>query len=233
MTQLKTQGIYRFDCFGDEIIAAFSGREFPRAQWNEYLRELGLDASRLVTLRQIHSANLVLVQPKSIPGEETPADGLITRMPGAVLGIQTADCIPVFFWDPEHQAVGIVHAGWRGLYYGINQKAVQAFRQNFLSRPAHLQVAIGPSIRKCCYEVGAEFKDYFPRHFETVAGTHGETIHVDLAAALKSELISEGVDPAHIHDSGYCTSCRNDAFFSYRREKETPERILSVMALKS
>lgn len=232
MTVLKTAGIYTLDCFGDEVVAAFSGREFPRDKWDEYLRELGLNPSELITLRQIHSANLVLVKEGQRPNEETPADGLLTKMPGAVLGIRTADCIPVFLWDPEHRAVGLVHAGWRGLYYGINQKAVQAFRQNFLARPKNIQVALGPSIRKCCYETGPEFRDFFPKFFDKAPEEGSDKVFVDLVAALKSELTAEGIDPEHIHDCGYCTACRNDAFFSYRKEKETPERILSVIALR-
>ncbi len=234
MSKLKTEGVYTFDCFGDEVVAGFSGREFPRDRWPDFLQELGLNPKSLILLKQIHSTNLVMASEKQKPAENCPADGLLTKTPGFVLGIQTADCVPVFFWDPEHRAVGLVHAGWKGIYYGINQKAAQAFRQHFLSNPKNIQVALGPSIRKCCYEVGVEFQDFFPKFYDAdpVKGESPKG-HVDLAAALKAELITEGIEPEHIHDCGYCTSCRNESFFSYRKEKETPERILSVIALKA
>ncbi|HTL46584.1 MAG TPA: peptidoglycan editing factor PgeF [Verrucomicrobiae bacterium] len=227
---IKSGGIYQLDCF-DGVTLGFSGREFDLNRRDEFLKGLSIAAEDLVLLRQVHSANLVLVTAEKKPGRDCPADGMLTRVPGIALGILTADCVPIFFWDPARKAVGIAHAGWRGVYQGIAKKTVQAFRQNFLSRSEDIRVAIGPAIRKCCYEVGHEFEDFFPE-FYARPKEEGHNGVMDLVAAVRNDLLAEGITGGHIHDTGLCTACQNEEFYSYRREKETPERILSVICLR-
>ena len=224
-------GVYRIEGFRPGVTLAFSGRQYETLHRDSFLRQAGLDPDQLVLLRQIHSANLVWVRDPQTSFAQCPADGLITQCPEVVLGILTADCVPVFFWDSERRVAAIAHAGWRGVYQGIVTKMVQAFRLNFRTHPESLQIAFGPSIRKCCYEVGQEFEELFP---ESYAGPEGDKKQgaMDLTGAIRRELEKEGVPLEAVHDTGLCTSCLNQQFFSFRREKETRERILSVICIR-
>lgn len=230
MPQSRTQGVYRLDFFGPAVTVAFSGRQFGLDRREDFLRDLAIHPENLVLLKQVHSANLVLVSAEQREYSNCPADGMLTRTPGLALGILTADCVPIYFWDSQKKAVGIAHAGWRGVYQGIAGKMVQAFRQNFLSRPEDIRVAFGPAIRKCCYQVGSEFEDFFPEFFVKQPGPEGKGF-MDLIAAIGRDLAAEGIAANSVHDSGLCTACLSDRFFSYRRERETSERILSVISL--
>lgn len=234
MVKETQQGVHVVDYFGNEVLAAFSGRAYDASRRNEFLKEIGVHPENLVLLNQVHSANLVLVSKEKRPEPECKADGMLTKTPGLTLGILTADCVPVFFYDPEHKVVGIAHAGWRGIYHGISKKMIQAFRQNFLSSPQTMKIIIGPAIRKCCYEVGAEFADFFPdfyRSRKNGKGQNGGAGRMDLIAAVQADLTSEGISADHIFDTDLCTACNQDRFFSYRKEA-TQERILSVVSFR-
>ncbi|MBI3313801.1 MAG: peptidoglycan editing factor PgeF [Candidatus Omnitrophica bacterium] len=234
---LATQpGVYTLDIFGPEVTAAFSGREFSNLRRHEFLHSAGVDGSDFVTLQQIHSANLVLID-SDMKGEKLfQADGMLTQIPGKVLGVLTADCVPVFFWDPEKKVAAIVHAGWRGTYHEIATKMAQALRQNFACRTTSIQVALGPSIRKCCYHVGSEFGEMFTGFYypsEDKIATDGKAHgNMDLIGAITDQLVGEGIPVANIHDTEICTVCDNDRFFSYRKEGGTEDRILSIIQIK-
>lgn len=233
MIKERLKGVYLLDCFGKSVRAGFSGRRYDTSRRNDFLKQAGLNPQRLVLVKQVHSANLIWVSEQKKPSETCLADGMMTVTPGLVLGVLTADCVPVFFYDPEHHGAGVVHAGWRGLSQGIVRKMVQAFRLNLASNPGKMQIALGPGIRKCCYEVGSEFEDVFPEFYKPPLKQEGEkTGRMDLIQAVLSDLSAEGIVPEKIHDCGFCTSCRNEDFFSYRRERKIDERILSVIALE-
>jgi len=229
-------GIYLADDFGPDVLVAFSSRKFRTARHRYFLRELGIENSKLAHLGQVHDTSLVIVTRENIPQGKRHGDGLVTSSPGIALGIRTADCVPLFVWDPQRRVAGIAHAGWRGIYYGIVSKIVKAFRMNFRTDPKNLMALIGPAIRQCCYEVGAEFGDFFPDFFKAYAdardGGAGKG-KMDLIGAVIKELEAGGVDRAHISDTGICTSCRRDEFFSNRHDKNTSERILSVIQIRA
>ena len=228
----EAEGIYALDCFGPQVTAGFSGREFDAARRSDFLKLAGFAPEKLVLLKQVHSANIVLVSSCYRPGKETQADGMITQIPGVALGILTADCVPVFFCDLSKGVVGITHAGWRGIHHGIIRKMAQAFKQNFMSRSEDIQVAFGPAARKCCYEVGYEFAHIFPDFYSAKAELKSHKGCMDLIGAIVRELEDEGVRADQIFDSKKCTCCQNDKYFSYRADHGTSERILSVISLK-
>ena len=132
-----------------------------------FLRAVGaIDHGRpwpLVTLRQIHSSIIHCVS--SLPSTQLAGDGLITRTPKLLLGIQTADCIPVILVDRKRKAVGIFHAGWRGTLNRIVEKGVGEMRRWFGTMPRDIQAAIGPGIGGCCYQVGPEVRQEFESQF--------------------------------------------------------------------
>lgn len=213
-----------------------------------FLEALGARRWPVVTLRQVHSDALHVVE--RAPRRPLAGDGLLTRAPGVLLVIQTADCIPVLLADPENRAVGAFHAGWRGTLARIVEKGVGRMRKEFGSDPAKLVAAIGPGARACCYEVGRELRDKFESQFDYAAELFvdvyrsdlvrekypllfltarapghseqlGPRLHLDLAAANRRQLEQAGLRARNISDLGLCTVCRPRQFFSYRRDGKT------------
>ena len=221
------EGIFRIEAFGKGVIAGFHSRAFDHARRGEFLQELGLHPDNLVMVKQVHGSTIVAAERPDPEMLEMPADGLITKIPGLVLGIRTADCVPVFFWDPVQKVAGLVHGGWKGVKDGIVGQMLKIFEKKSGTKMTDLRVAIGPSIRKCCYEVGSEFLGYFPG-FYSGKGAKG---HLDLVGVIKSRLLKRGITGTHISDTGLCTVCENKKFFSYRMESQTKERILSVISI--
>ena len=221
------KGVYRSNVFGPSVTAAFSGRHYDNSKRSDYLRTLSLKPEALRMVKQVHGDKVLRVSQGGVLSHDASADGLVTNEGGVILGIRTADCASVFFHDPEKQAIGIAHAGWKGIKNGIIQGMLAAFQREFHSAMGDLCIVLGPSIRSCCYEVGEEFRDYFPDFFKPSSSAKG---HFDLPAAVQSELGGGGVPKSKIHDTGICTVCQNDSFFSYRAEHKTKERVLSVIS---
>ncbi|HZR65200.1 MAG TPA: peptidoglycan editing factor PgeF [Terriglobales bacterium] len=214
---------------------------------------------QLLALRQIHSDIIHLV--REIPDDPLSGDGLITDTPGILLGILTADCLPVILVDPKHRAVGVFHAGWRGTVKRIVEKGVGEMHRWFGTRPSDLRAAIGPGIRGCCYQVGPEVQSIFESQFSYGTELFRETkernevhekyplfflsarapghtevpkkIFLDLAEANRRQLLAAGVAAKNIADLGMCTSCRNDLFFSHRAEKGVTGRMMAVVGIRN
>jgi polyphenol oxidase len=176
---------------------------------------------RLAFLKQIHSADCILAGGRSgLLGE---GDALLENTPGAVVGVRTADCIPILLVDERLRAVAAVHAGWRGTVAGIAARAVAAMSERFGSRVTDLHAAIGPGIGKCCYEVGEE-----------VAAQFGEKgrVRIDLTGANRLRLLGAGVTAQRIYASSLCTRCRAGDFHSFRRDKDAAGRMYSFAGIR-
>jgi len=221
-------GIYRIESLGKGVIAGFHSRIYDLFGREEFLRQLGLFSDNLVMVKQVHGSAIVVAERPDAELLESPADGLITKTPGLVLGIRTADCVPVFFWDPVRNVAGIAHGGWKGVKAGIIAQMLKIFEKRCETKMGDLRVAIGPSIRKCCYEVGKEFLGYFPGFYRAKDAAKG---NLDLVGVVKSRLLKRGIQVSHIYDTGLCTVCENKKFFSYRMEAQTQERMLSVISI--
>ncbi len=219
-------GVFRIDSFGKGVIAAFHSRVYDQSRRGEFLQSLGLFPENLVMVKQVHGSAIVVAERPDPEFLTMPADGLITQVPGLTLGIRTADCVPVFFWDPVKRVAGLAHGGWKGVKDGVINQMLKIFEKKCGTKMGDLKIAIGPSIRKCCYEVGNEFLGYFPGFYK---GKDTKKGRLDLVGVIKSRLIKRGVLDNHFTDTGICTVCENKKFFSYRLESQTPERILSVI----
>lgn len=206
----------------------FHSRIFDNSKRGEFLRALGLFPDNLVMVKQVHGSTVVVAERADPELLGAPADGLITTTRGLVLGIRTADCVPVFFWDPVRKVAGIAHGGWKGVKAGIVAQMLKIFEKSCGTKMTDLRVAIGPSIRQCCYEVGREFLGYFPGFYR---GKNDGKGYLDLVGVIKGRLLKRGIAESHIHDMGLCTVCENKKFFSYRLENQTQERILSVISI--
>ncbi|MFH1406799.1 MAG: peptidoglycan editing factor PgeF [Candidatus Omnitrophota bacterium] len=155
-------------------------------------------------------------------------DSALTNTKKLPMAVFVADCFPVYFFDPVANAAGICHAGWRGTYERITQKTIRSMQVKFETTPENLLVAIGPGIRKCCYSVGEELVEYFPGSVERKHSGY----HLDLVKENLKHLAGAGVKDKHIFDAELCTSCRNELFFSYRKEKDAAGRQMALMMLK-
>ncbi len=194
----------------------------------------------LVTVRQIHSA--IVINVTSADGNDESrtlqADGMMTIEPGTLLGIQTADCIPVLVADRKRRAVAAFHAGWRGTLKRIVEDGVGRMRLEFGSDPEDLVAAIGPGIGHCCYCVGEEVRGEFSSHFLYAAelfcevdDREGRKPHLNLVEANRRQLLDAGLTANAVSVAGECTNCRADRFFSYRAERGFTGRMLSVIGI--
>ncbi|MGE5206087.1 MAG: peptidoglycan editing factor PgeF [Chlamydiota bacterium] len=213
---------------------------------------------RLITQRQVHSD---LIHYVAAPDAHPTGDGLITDVPGLLLGVQTADCLPILLVDSKRRTVGAFHAGWRGTLKRIVEKGVGEMRRQFGSLAGDLHAAIGPGIHSCCYQVGEEVREKFHSQFAYAAELFREVresnpvhekypllfltarapghgpeeilLFLDLVAANTRQLLDAGVPAENISASPLCTSCRTDLLFSYRKEKEVVGRLLGVVGIRS
>jgi polyphenol oxidase len=204
-----------------------------------------------------HRVDAALSEPRGTP----QGDALFTREPGYLLAVQTADCIPILLVDARLRAVAAVHAGWRGTLRRIAAKTLGRMQMEFGTHPEDVVAALGPGIGRCCYEVGEdvarEFHAQFPQAREWFDGpfdalASGESdpnwlpwltmkppghappplrVNLDLIAANRAILADAGVAPERIFSADYCTACRTDLFFSYRRERATG-RMMAAIGIK-
>ena len=197
----------------------------PRAAAREAAQAGFSHVGDVFFLRQVHGCTVV-----TPPWVEPPdADAGVTGQPGALLAIETADCLPVLIVDPSTRRVAAAHAGWRGTAARVTQSAVRALLDTG-SRAADLLVALGPSIGPCCYEVGPEVEAAFGASGTGffVPGSAARK-HLDVAAANRAQLEDMGVSPVHVDSVRHCTRCREDLFFSYRRDGAHAGRMISVL----
>lgn len=201
----------------------------------ELCRGIGLPAGRLITARQVHGTDVVVVgSPDCVPGE---ADALVTRLEGAAVGVFTADCVPMLFYDKEAGVVGAAHAGWKGTMNGIAKNVVTAM-SGLGASAGGIQVVFGPSICQGCFEVGDEVVEQFgerglPLGGIVVRNNVTGKAHIDLVAANVYWLRECGVREGNIVLSGLCTRCNPSRFFSARVLGTASGRNLTAVVLRS
>jgi YfiH family protein len=188
------------------------------AQRDSLLRYLGLKPENLVLARQIHCSKVRLVRESDKGTFIEDCDGLITASGNIMLGIFTADCMPVLMASKDKSVKAAVHAGWKGLAAGILQNALKLFDEKFGVKAADTTVYIGPHIRQCCYGVSADFEKIF--------GAKLNDGKLNLSETARNILEKEGVKEIFV--SGLCSLCESDLFFSYRRDK-TEGRMITLL----
>ncbi|AIQ25483.1 peptidoglycan editing factor PgeF [Paenibacillus sp. FSL H7-0737] len=174
-------------------------------------------------------------------------DGLLTDVPGVLLTSFYADCVPLYFYDPVHQVVGLAHAGWKGTVAQIAAAMVSKMETIYGSHAQDIIAAIGPSIGDCCYEVD----DYVMEHVHRLEGdlskptetastvelyrtsdTDENKYMLNLKEMNRRIMIKAGILPTHIECTSWCTSCNQDLFFSYRKEDGVTGRMTSWIGIK-
>jgi len=194
----------------------------------------GADSAAIASMLMIRKAQVylplqkhtdkVLILESSL--EPKIGDAIITREKGILIGVQVADCVPILLYDRKQKIAGAVHAGWRGTAASILKRTIETMNGRFLSEPADIMVAIGPSIRACCYEVGCDvFNAVISAAGEAqIHRIIGEKHYVDLSAANYHQALSMGIPGQNIQVSEECTFCSPEKFFSYRFSKGSTGR---------
>jgi len=203
-----------------------------------------------VTLKQVHSALICPIRAESgvLAGKlqtgngraVLEGDGMMTDLPGVMLGIQTADCVPVLVADVNRRVVAAFHAGWRGTVARIVEQGIEAMRREYGSKPDDLIAAIGPSIGGCCYAVGEEVRSGFESQFgyadELFKNAADGEMHLDLWEANRRQLLDAGVQAERVTVLGECTACtisgEERKYFSHRAERGWAGRMMSVIGVR-
>ncbi len=192
---------------------------------------LKINIENLIIPQQTHSDNVKIVKSKKNTSslyENT--DALVTNQPNIALALNFADCVPIIFYDPIKKVIANAHAGWRGTAAKIGVKTVEKMIKNFSCKPEDIIVLIGPAIGKCCFEIK---KDVLEKLKESVNKQCEEAFkanYADLKLINKFQLLANGVKKIDVCE--YCTSCQNELFFSYRKEKGYTARHSSVIMLR-
>jgi YfiH family protein len=225
-----------------------------RDRWAQVADELELESDRLIRVRQVHGASVVVVREGgSERGGTDEADIIVTGAPGIGLAVRAADCVPLLIADERTGAVAAAHGGWRGLAAGVPSAAVTALAREFGCRPSDLVAAIGPSIGACCYEVGTEVRDRFEvagfgrsriaRWFrrEPWASSRNPSMpgilgpvraghwFFDGWSAARDQLEDAGVPAARIFVAELCTASHPDLLCSFRREGSAAGRLAGAI----
>jgi purine-nucleoside/S-methyl-5'-thioadenosine phosphorylase / adenosine deaminase len=192
----------------------------------------GIHDGRIVTMKQMHGEDLVEVKDKNLK-EAGEADGMVTSEKDIYLAVLTADCVPLLFVAPKQRVVAAVHAGWRGTMAGIAEKTARLLKTRYGVEPSELEVALGPSIGICCYEVkddvaGPLMKRWGKLTTPSIAVRYGKSF-INLRRLNRDILRAAGVPGNQLFQVGPCTSCTPEDFFSYRRERSETGRQMSFV----
>ena len=218
----------------EDIFASFN-LSFTRGDRQEAVAEnyrrlaeaLGVKPSDFVMSNQTHTTNVLKVGRKDCgngvtrPRPYTDVDGLITDEPGVVLSTFFADCVPLYFVDPVHKAIGLSHSGWRGTVNRMGKVTLEAMQAAYGTNPADVIAAIGPSICQDCYEVSGDvalqFAEAFPGKEDRIfyQKANGK-YQLDLWESNRIVLTEAGVLPDHLSVTDICTCCNPTLLFSHR-----------------
>ncbi|HQE05067.1 MAG: peptidoglycan editing factor PgeF [Tepidanaerobacteraceae bacterium] len=206
-----------------------------------FCKALSINPNNLVASDQVHEDKIHVAtlhdRGKGIfkQSDIKGIDALITKDRQLALVTYYADCVPLFLLDVETPAIGLAHAGWRGTVKKIGQKTVLKMMKEFGSKPEHILVGIGPCISVCCYEVDELVVDSLKKAFvyfdELIKETGKGKWKLDLVLTNRKQLEEVGINPQNITESGFCTSCRNDIFFSHRKDKGKTGSLAAVLQL--
>ena len=198
-------------------------------------------------LKQTHTPNVRIVESVADAAEDFTApatregDGLMTDVPGVLLAVGAADCIPVLVADPVRRVVAAFHAGWRGTAARIVEHGIAAMTHRYGSSPSDLLAVVGPGIGPQSYVVSEELRTHFAAEFTYAADLFHEVscagedaaLHLDLWEANRRQLTDAGVAPGRIEVLALDTARDTDTFFSHRAEHGFTGRMLGVIGLKS
>jgi hypothetical protein len=212
-------------------------------------KALGVSFDSFVAAHQTHTTNIKKVglndKGKGVTKERdyTDIDGLITNEKGITLVTFFADCIPLYFFDPINNAIGLAHSGWRGTLNGMVTKMVKAMEENYKTNPKNLIACIGPGICEDCYEISLDLADKFKSSFDIenisdiISNYHkdkfgNEHCQLNLWKANEILMIRAGILRENISISNICTHCNSNLLFSHRKQGDDRGNLAAFLALK-
>lgn len=235
--------IYTLEDFGcPKLVHGFSTREFgdlkvtrkTRENLNNFLKILEIDVNDLVTMEQVHQDKIEVVDTSKKSKVVVDVDGLVTKNPGTILAVNTADCLPILFYDFTTKICACVHGGWKAILKRIAQKTVKIMME-LGAAPQNIRVGIGPHIGVCCYNVTGERKKLFEKEFgpdSLMIKRRGKKIFLNLSRVAAKQLMSEDILLENIKISPICTFCQNDLFYSFRKEGKGVGEMMGVIGFK-
>ena len=191
-------------------------------------------ANRLVFAEQIHGGSVHVCQPGDGGSIRLSSDALISNVRRQILGIYTADCLPILLFEPKKEVIGAIHAGYKGLGQGVIYNTIEQLVVNFGCSPSDVLVGLGPFIHACCYEIREELLvaleklDWLP-----YVKKNSDRLFLDLNEIVQFQLRDCGILSSQIESLGLCNSCRSDLFFSARKRTHHDERGASIISLIS
>ena len=218
--------------------------EAVRENYNRISAALGFSPEDIVTSDQTHTANVRVITAEdrgngiTKPRPYTDVDGMITNVPGLVLATFYADCVPIYFADPVHKAVGLSHSGWRGTAAGIGAVTVKELQKHYGTRPEDIYAAIGPSICQDCYEVSEdvilEFQKTFSRELwkDIFYRKENGKYQLNLWEANRQILLGAGILPEHISMPNLCTCCNPEFLYSHRASQGKRGNLGAFLGIK-
>ena len=211
------------------ITAFFSGK-VPGSDIDEIATIAGISKALIYFPVQKHTDKVLILD---APLEPRIADAVVTGRKGILIGVQVADCVPLLLHDTKKNVVGVVHAGWRGTASSILNKTLDVMKRRFLCEPRDIMMAIGPSIRGCCYTVGPEVSEAVAH--ATGGGPYsrmkGGKHCIDLALANREQALRSAISESNIWISEECTFCNPDRYFSYRYAEGSTGRQAACIGL--
>lgn len=198
------------------------------AQQRDRLKDGGLpNPDDIIFPKQVHGDAVWVVTGLEVECRGLrEADAVVTNKVGVPVAVRTADCLPLLIFDPVRRVVAAVHAGWKSARLGIAARTVAVMRDNYGALPSDLRAAIGPCIRRDSYQVGDEFRGYFPE--DVMESPRG--LCLDLAGANIRQLLAAGVRLENIHDCGLDTFS-DQKMHSFRRDADAAGRMIHVIML--
>lgn len=239
------KGVYFFEKFpqGTNLVHGFSTRAFGNMRPNyptaeesrrEFAQALEIDPQRIVRMDQVHGTRFTWVTSADGGTDIAQTDSLLSREGETFPSVVSADCLPVLLYDKTKKYVGVIHAGWKGVFHEIIKEAVgELLHQE--SKAEDILVGIGPCILGCCYDITPDrsrlFQEKFTKWNDYISEREGK-IFLDLAILAKHQLTEMGILEENIDGGNICTVNNISEFYSFRKEGEYAGRLMGVIGLK-
>ena len=184
-------------------------------------------------LKQIHSNKVYTYRKGSNEFKDNEGDALITNEKKVIIGVFTADCVPVILVDKENEAIAAIHSGWKGTFSSIVTETILRMKEEYNSKAENIVAYIGPHIRQCCYEVSEDLKEQFLKKFDIEKDKLFDGRNLSLEECINNDLINSGVLEENIHSLGLCTNCEKEVkLHSYRKSNGAYGRLFSFVYIK-
>ena len=192
------------------------------------------DVNDVIYLRQVHSDTVYVYEgDKRDDFIENEGDAIVTNDKNVIVGVFTADCVPVILVDEENNVISAIHSGWKGTFNCITKKAIDKMKSVYGTNPKNIKAYIGPHIRQCCYEVSEELKDKFisEKNIDENKLFKGRNLNMEIC--IEKDLLDSGVEDENIYSLGLCTYCSDEVkLHSYRKSGGSYGRLFSFVVLK-